>query len=257
MTTTFQPTQVTYQIDPAGAAVVSSLASSEPWGPGQGYPYTWDRFVTPAGQPSGTWRSSRFNWRTGGVVLQLGTNGNFGSSVTSQAGWVRRHFGLDSGIHDFKVTFRMGPVTELPNGQVARAQVFARLVPNIPYVAETFVAGNLPAGGVVQLDLRTAIPGPNYDLYVGCSTLIQNPQQNPYCEVIVDDIKVQHTFSPYPYLTDGEPAKAAARQPLKPLETPAGVELPELDQGLRFDLSDLEVTALGGEPATEWIGLSE
>lgn len=256
MTTTFEPTQVTFEIDAAGSSVVSALSSTQVWGPGQGYPYTWDRFLTPSVEQPGTWRAVRYNWRTGGVVLQLGTQGNFGPAATVQAGWVRRHFSLGAGRNDLRITFRMGPVTERPNPQVARGQVFARLVPNIPYVPSQVATAQLPAGGVVNLDLTTFIPGANYDLYVGCIGLITTPQVNPYCEVIVNDIKVQHTLSPYPYLTEGgDETRGAEKRGLQQLRTPDGVELPKLDDALRFDDEDLQVVPLDDEPAADWVGL--
>lgn len=254
MTTMFQPTQVTYDVEPGGASFVSALSNTQVWGPGQGYPYAWDRFLKPPAEQPGTWRIARFNWRTGGVVLQLGTNGNFGSEANVQAGWMRRRFRLDPGLHDLRITFRMGPVTERPDPRYANGQVFARLVPNIPFVPEKVATAQLPAGSVVSLDLSTGIPGNNYDLYVGCSNRITNPAKNPYCEVIIDDIKVRHTFSPYPNpVSDDE----AERKVSKPIEAPDGVEIPSFDESLRFDPSELRCAPVEGEPVDDWIGIED
>lgn len=255
MTTAFQPTQVTYDVDSAGTSALSGMSSTEVWGPGQGYPYAWDRFLHPRLEQPGTWRAVRYNWRTGGVVLQLGTDGNFGPAAQAQAGWVRRGIHLAAGFHDLRITFRMGPVTERPNAQYARGQVFARLVPNIPYVPEKVASAQLPAGNTVNLQLSTAVPGSNYDLYVGCSNLILDHRKNPYCEVIVDDVKVQHTFSPYPYLHGAEePTEGKA---LKAIEAPEGVKVPSFNESLRFDAGDVQVVEVKGEPAEDWLGLDD
>jgi hypothetical protein len=252
--TTFQPTLATFEIDDAGNSVVSSLSTTQTWGPGQGYPYAWDPFVSPRLEQPGTWRSVRHNWRTGGVVLQLGTDGNFGPVAISQAGWARKRFRVEAGRNDFRIDFRMGPVTERPNGTFAQGKVFAHLVPNIPYVPEQFATAHLPAGGLVSLNLRTLVPGNAYDLYVGCTNIILNPGSQPYCEVIVNDIKVHHTLSPY-YVTSPEASAARGEkgQLSEALDLPKDLDLSHLDATHRPDLDSLHCGSIEGRPEEDWV----
>lgn len=256
--TTFQPTQASFEIDDAGNSVVSSLSNTHTWGPGQGYPYAWEPCVDPRPEPRGTWRAVRHNWRTGGVVLQLGTDGHFGQATVSQAGWIRKRFRVEAGRNDFRIDFRMGPVTERPNSALAHGKVFAHLVPNTPYVPEQFATAQLPAGGLVSLNLRTFVPGNNYDLLVGCSTVLVNPGAQPYCEVIVNDIKVHHTLSPY-YVTDPEAPEARGEksQLSKALDLPEDLDLSRLDATHRPDLEALHCGSIQGTPEEDWVVMED
>ncbi|MDY7091516.1 MAG: hypothetical protein SX243_00945 [Acidobacteriota bacterium] len=258
--TTFEPTQATFEIDDAGNSAVRALSNTQTWGPGQGYPYAWDPFISPRFEQPGTWRAVRHNWRTGGVVLQLGTDGNFGPVAVSQAGWARKRFRVEAGRNDFRIDFRMGPVTERPSSIFAQGKVFAHLVPNTPYAQEQFATAHLPAGGLVTLNLRTLVPGNAYDLYVGCTTLLVNPGSQPYCEVIVNDIKVHHTLSPYYAASAGDTTGTEApktrgekNQPPKALDLPEDLDLSHLDPTHRPDLDSLHCGSIEGTPEEDWV----
>lgn len=248
---TTQPNQIAYKIGESGEPVLASLSSGTTWGPGQGYPYQWDRFFTPRNEQPGTWRAFRHNWRTGGALQQLGTTGNFGPVAVAQAGWVRRRFALASGRNDLRITYRMGPVTERPDGYRARGLVYAHLVSNHPYIPNQYASSELPAGSVVTLDLTSFVPGNAFDLYVGCTTILRDPGRNPYCEVIVDDIKVHHTRSPYyGALEGGEAAQRGAE--LSAADVPEGVEVPELVDGM-LDLENIEILSAGDAGGDDWL----
>lgn len=252
----FEPTQTLFEVDAEGSAVARSLSYTEEWGPGQGYPFAWDAFTTPRSKPRGTSRTVRHQWRSGGVLQQLGTAGDFGPQAFSQAGWIRRHFSLGLGRHDFAVTFRMGPVTERPSGRYARGQVFALLRSNLPGSVR-YASAELPSSGVVSLNLDTLLPGPGYSLAVGCIGWLYEAGRQPYCEVIVNDIKVRHTVSRGAATGDAQHQRGAVTQTV-----PDALEIPSLDPALLFEgdsvlASSMEAPGAGGAAPGEWVTLDE
>jgi len=188
-----------------GIALPSGHAAVRQLGPGGQGATGWSHYLYPASAPAGTWRAQRWNPTSGGLVHQLGASGDGGVSAMSRIGWVRTvDLNSQIGSHSFRVRFQMGPVSERPNGGTARGRVFAHLVPTIDlgWATPRLVFADLPAGGTVDLTTGTAVPV-RFRLFVWTQCDLQgNPGARPYCEVIVHDLRVEHSFWPLPQLQD-------------------------------------------------------
>jgi len=187
---------------PIGADAALTISSGNPivrqLGPGGQGAVGWRHYLSPAVTAPGTWRAHRWNPTSGGLVAQLGTAGDFGARIENRVGWVRT-LSLEPGSHLFRARFRMGPVSEIPNGQAARARVFAQLFPtfDIGFLPAP-ASADLPAGGTVDLGVGISIPG-RFVLYLWASCeLTRTAGAKPYCETIVHDLRVEESFWPLP-----------------------------------------------------------
>lgn len=188
----------------SGSAIIHQL------GPGGQGAAGWQRLLYPRNTPAGTWRDQRWNLTTGGLVAQLGARGDFGARVESRVGWTRT-VDLAVGAHLLRARFQMGPVSERPNGQAARARVFAILLPtfDVGFTQISPAWSELPAGGTVDLAIPISIPG-RFVLQVGASCMLyRTPGVTPYCETIVGDLRVEDLHWPLPQ----HAAEAATDEP--------------------------------------------